>query len=74
MKYTIHTPAERIVSVSCEGHTWLFRFPDGSLGKEPSIAEAEYKAGEKPHDPELEKQARNEAIKRAVKQGWTKPT
>jgi len=44
------------------------------LGKEPTIAEAEYKGSEKPHDPELEKQARNEAIKEAVKQRWTKPT
>jgi hypothetical protein len=74
MKYEIHRPAERVVSVTCEGHQWRFRFPEGSLGKEPTIAEAEYKGREKPHDPELEKQARNEAIKEAVKQGWTKPT
>jgi hypothetical protein len=74
MKSAIHTPAERVVSVTCEGHQWLFRFPEGSLGKEPTIAEAEYRGSEKPHDPKLEKQARNEAIKEAVKQGWTKPT
>ena len=72
MKFAIHTRAGRVVSVTCQGHHWLFRFPEGSLGKEPTIAEAEYKGSEKPHDPELEKQARNEAIKEAVKQGWTK--
>jgi hypothetical protein len=49
---------------------WLI---DRENGKEPTIAEAEYRS-EKPHDPELEKQARDEAIKEAVKQGWTKPT
>src|SRR6187455_2638796 len=73
MKFAIHTRAGRVVSVTCEGHQWLFRFPEGSLGKEPTIAEAEYRS-EKPHDPELEKQARDEAIKEAVRQGWTKPT
>jgi hypothetical protein len=74
MKFAIHTRAGRVVSVTWEGRQWLFRFPEGSLGKEPTIAEAEYKGSEKPHDPELEKRARNEAIKEAVKQGWTKPT
>lgn len=74
MKFAIDTRAGRLVSVTWEGHQWLFRFPEGSLGKEPTIAEAEYKGSEKPHDPELEKRARNEAIKEAVRQGWTKPT
>ena len=60
MKFAIHTRAGRVVSVTCEGHQWLFRFPEGSLGKEPTIAEAEYKGSEKPHDPELEKQARKQ--------------
>ena len=73
MKFAIHTRAGRVVSVTWEGHQWLFRFPEGSLGKEPTIAEAEYRS-EKAHDPELEKQARDEAIKEAVKQGWTKST
>jgi len=41
MKFAIHTRAGRVVSVTCEGHQWLFRFPEGSLGKEPTIAEAE---------------------------------
>ena len=49
-------------------------FPGGVARKGAKIAEAEYKGSEKPHDPKLEKQARNEAIKEAVKQGWTKPT
>ena len=74
MKFAIHTRAGRVVSVTWESHQWLFRFPEGSLGKEPTIAEAEYKGSEKPHDPEIEKQARNEAIKEAVKQGWRNPT
>jgi hypothetical protein len=74
MKFAIRTRAGRVVSVTWESHQWLFRFPEGSLGKEPTIAEAEYKGSEKPYDPELEKRARNEAIKEAVKQGWTKPT
>lgn len=74
MKFAIRTRAGRVISVTWEGHQWLFRFSEGSLGKEPTIAEAEYQGSEKPHDPELEKQARNEAIQEAVKQGWTKPT
>jgi hypothetical protein len=52
----------------------VISIPGGLLGKEPTIAEAEYKGSEKSHDPELEKEARNEAMKEAVKKGWTKPT
>jgi hypothetical protein len=63
MKFAIHTRAGRVVSVACEGHQWLFRFPEGSLGKELIIAEAEYRS-EKPHDPELEKEARVKLLKK----------
>ena len=30
MKFAIHTRAGRVVSVTCEGHQWLFRFPEGN--------------------------------------------
>jgi hypothetical protein len=68
----MRTPAERVVSVTFESHQWLFQLPEGSLGREPTMAKAEHKG--RPHDLGLEEQARKEAIKEAVKQGWTKPT
>jgi len=33
MKFAIHTRAGRVVSVTCEGHQWLFRFPEGVARK-----------------------------------------